>query len=307
VIAIAARGLGKRYGHKWALRNCTLALPSGRCVGIVGPNGAGKTTLLHLVVGLAEASEGTIAVLDGLHPGRGEALARVAFVGQDTPLYPNLSVADTIRFVSSLAPRWDGAVAKRRLSDLGIAASHKVGKLSGGQRAQVALAVSLARHPELLVLDEPVARLDPLARHEFMATLMAAVAEEGTSVLFSSHVVSELERVCDYLILISDGRVQVSDDVEALIGSHKVFTGPAGDVADVAARWPVIGESGGSRQSRILVRTGPPGRFQVPPGWQVSDTNLEELVLFYLRSPDAAALSGPAPNVLAGISTAVTG
>jgi ABC-2 type transport system ATP-binding protein len=268
-------------------------VPAGHCVGLVGPNGAGKTTLLHLAVGLATPTSGSVTVLDSLRPGSEDALRRVAFVAQDTPLYPNFSVADTFRFVASLAPTWDDALARRRLLELGIPPRDRVGRLSGGQRAQVALAVALARHPDLLVLDEPVARLDPLARHEFMSTLMSAVAEEGISVLFSSHVVSELERVCDYLIVLTAGRVQVSDYVDKLISSHKVLSGPAQDVTAIERRWPIISRSGGSRQARLLIRSGPCNRFQTPTGWQVSETNLEELVLCYLRAPDAAVFTGP--------------
>jgi ABC-2 type transport system ATP-binding protein len=263
---------------------------------LVGPNGAGKTTLLHLAVGLATPTAGAMVVLDGLPPGSPEALARVAFVAQDTPLYGNLSVDDTLRFVACLAPRWDDRAARTRLSDLGIPLDHKVGRLSGGQRAQVALAVALARHPELLILDEPVARLDPLARHEFMSALMTAIAEEGISVVFSSHVVSELERVCDYLIVLSSGQVQISADAESLIASHRVLTGPTSEVGAIERRWPVVTCSGGSRQARLLVRSGPPDRFRPPEGWQASDTNLEELVLGYLRAPRAYALPGPVVN-----------
>ena len=164
--AVETSRLGKRYGHTWALRDCTLAIPAGRVVALVGPNGAGKTTLLHLAVGLAAPSTGAINVLGNVTPGSDEALSRVGFVAQDTPLYPGFRVAETVRLVGSLSDRWDEADARRRIAAAGIPLDRRVGRLSGGQRAQVALAVALARHPELLVLDEPVARLDPLARHE---------------------------------------------------------------------------------------------------------------------------------------------
>jgi ABC-2 type transport system ATP-binding protein len=291
--AIESRDLGKRYGRKWALRHCTLAIPAGRVVALVGPNGAGKTTFLHTAVGLTAPTAGAIAVLGGLAPGSDGALARIGFVAQDTPLYPHLSVGDTLTLVRNLSARWDEADALRRLADLGIPLEQKVGRLSGGQHAQVALAVTLARHPELLILDEPLARLDPLARHDFMGTLMATVAEEGTSIIFSSHVVAELERISDYLIVLSDGHLQVSGDVDSLLESHRVLAGPTSEVERLKREVAVVHERTAGRQTNVLIRT--PSAFIAPEGWQVLPTNLEELVLSYLRSPEAAMMSGPVP------------
>jgi ABC-2 type transport system ATP-binding protein len=291
VNVIETQMLAKRYKHTWALRHCTLAVPSHRAVALVGPNGAGKTTLLHLAVGLAAPTTGHITVLDGLTPGSDPALARIGFVAQDTPLYPNLTVEDTFRLAASLTDRWDGTDALRRLTDLDIPLAAKVGRLSGGQRAQVALAVALARHPEMLILDEPAARLDPLARHEFMGTLMEAVAGEGISVVYSSHAVSELARVCDYLIVLAGGRLQVSDDVDHLLDTHRVLTGPSDQADQVGDRLPVVWAATAQRQSRLLVRM--PSHETPPQGWRAEPTNLEELVLAYLRSPDASALDGP--------------
>lgn len=289
--AIEARGLGKRYGRSWALRDCTVAIPAGRVVALIGPNGAGKTTLLQLTVGLTGRSCGDIAVLGGALPGSAEARAGIAFVAQDTPLYRYLSVADTLHLAASMADSWDQAHARTRLDELGIPLRRKVGKLSGGQQAQVALAVALARHPRLLILDEPVAELDPLARHDFMSALMEAVATEGVSVVFSSHVLSELERVCDYLVLLSRGSVQIAGTVEDLLATHRVLTGPVERADAVAAALPVVHERRAGRQARLLVRTAT--RQSVPAGWQDDPTNLEELVLSYLRSPQACALPGP--------------
>jgi ABC-2 type transport system ATP-binding protein len=289
--AIETHGLGKRYGRTWALRDCTLAIPAGRVVALIGPNGAGKTTLLQLAVGLISQTSGEIGVLDGIAPGSSEALDGIAFVAQDTPLYTYLSVADTLRLVSSLANTWDEAHACARLDALGIPLSRKVGKLSGGQQAQVALAVALARHPRLLILDEPVAELDPLARHDFMSTLMEAVAVDGVSVVLSSHVLSELERVCDYLVLLSRGSVQIAGGVEDLLETHRVFTGPVDQAGGVAGGLSVVHERRAGRQASLLVRTT--SHRSVPAGWQDEPTNLEELVLSYLRSPDVSALPGP--------------
>jgi ABC-2 type transport system ATP-binding protein len=291
VTALVAQGAGKRYARTWALRDCTLAIPSGRVVALVGPNGAGKSTLLNLAVGLTEPTAGRVRVLDDVAPGSQPALDRIAFVAQDTPLYANLSVADTLRLVASLSRGWDEANARNRLSQLDIPLRRKVGKLSGGQHAQVALAVALARHPELLILDEPVARLDPLARHDFMAALMTAVADEGLSVLLSSHVVAELEKVCDYLVVLSRGQVQVVGDVDELLAEHRLLSGPSGELDAVAQRHDVVHAQTAERQARLLVRMTRP--VPTPVGWHVGETNLEELVLSYLRAPQATALPGP--------------
>jgi ABC-2 type transport system ATP-binding protein len=293
VNTVQAQGLGRRYGQSWALRGCRVSIPEGRVTALVGPNGAGKTTFLNIVVGLSAPSEGTITVLDGLAPGSLAALAQIAFVAQEAPMYPTLCVDDTIHLAANLNDRFDQANARHRLTSLGIPLRQKVGKLSGGQHAQVALALSLARHPRLLVLDEPVARLDPLARHDFMASLMEAVAAEGMSVLLSSHVVAELERVCDYVVLISTGSVQVAGDVDVLLSEHRVLTGPADEVDHIRATFSVVREWRSERYSTLLVRES--RHVAPPPGWHANTTGLEELILSYLRATDVQALPGPSP------------
>jgi ABC-2 type transport system ATP-binding protein len=217
---IEASGLGKRYGRTWALHECTLAIPAGHVAALVGPNGAGKTTLLNLAVGLAAPSAGGVTVLGGRPAGSPAALDGIAFVAQDTPLYKNLSAADMIYVTRSLNRRFDQPYANARLDELGIPPKRKAGKLSGGQQAQLALTLALARHPRLLVLDEPVAMLDPIARHDFMDTVLAAAAADGVSVLLSSHALAELERVAGYLILLSRGRVRLAGEIDHLLASH---------------------------------------------------------------------------------------
>jgi ABC-2 type transport system ATP-binding protein len=221
---IETSGLGKRYGGTWALRDCTLAIPAGHVAALVGPNGAGKTTLLNLAVGLAAPSGGTVTVLGDRPAGSPAALDGIAFVAQDTPLYKNLSVADMLHLTRNLTRHFDQPYAEARLAELGIPLKRKAGKLSGGQQAQLALTLALARRPRLLVLDEPVAMLDPIARHDFMATVVTAAAGQGeaggVSVLLSSHVLTELERVASYLILLSRGRVQVAGRVKDLLAAH---------------------------------------------------------------------------------------
>jgi ABC-2 type transport system ATP-binding protein len=217
---VEASGLGKRYGRTWALRECTLQVPAGRVAALVGPNGAGKSTLLNLAVGLTAPSAGAVTVLGGRRAGSPAALDGIAFVAQDTPLYKTLSVADMISITRSLNRRFDQPYARARLDELGIPPRRKAGRLSGGQQAQLALTLALARRPRLLVLDEPVAMLDPIARHDFMATVLAAATDSGVSVLLSSHVLTELERVADYLVLLARGQVRLAGAVDELLAAH---------------------------------------------------------------------------------------
>jgi ABC-2 type transport system ATP-binding protein len=275
-----ATGLGKRYRQRWALRDCTLQVPTGRVVGLVGPNGAGKTTLLHLAVGLLEPTAGEIGVLGGKPAESPAQLGRVGFVAQDTPVYSGLSVADHLRLGSWLNPRFDADAAQRRIDQLGLDPKQRAGKLSGGQRAQLALTLALSKRPELLLLDEPVASLDPLARHEFLQHLMESVAEHGVSVVLSSHLVADVERVCDYVIVLAGSRVQVAGDVEELLASHHRLTGPRRDATQLPANQEVIEASHTDRQSTLLVRTSEP---ILDPAWTVEQVGLEDLVLAYMR------------------------
>jgi ABC-2 type transport system ATP-binding protein len=289
---IEANGLGKNYGSTWALHDCTLAIPEGHMVALVGPNGAGKSTLLNLAVGLTAPTAGSIRVLGEWAAGSPEALDGIAFVAQDTPLYKNLSVADMLHLTRNLNRRFDRNFAERRLADLGIPPKRKSGGMSGGQQAQLALTLALARHPRLLVLDEPMATLDPLARHDFMATVMAAMVDDGISVLLSSHVLTELERVADYLVLVSRGRIQVAGEVDDLLAHHRLLTGPTSGVDGIADRANMISERRSAAQTQLLVRTDGSDNA-VPAGWEAHSVGLEEVTLAYLREPNAAALPGP--------------
>jgi ABC-2 type transport system ATP-binding protein len=289
---VEASGLGKRYGAIWALRECTLAIPAGHVVALVGPNGAGKTTLLNLAVGLSAPTAGMVTVLGGWPAGSPPALDGIAFVAQHTPMYRNLTAADMLHLTRNLNRYFDRRYAEARLAELGIPLSRKAGSLSGGQQAQLALTLALARRPRLLVLDEPVAMLDPIARHDFMATVLTAAVDDGVSVLLSSHVLTELERVADYLILMSRGRVQVAGEVDDLLASHRMLTGPAAE-ADRHGRWLcVVHGRRAEAQAHLLVRTNGPAD-PVPAGWEAQPVGLEELALAYLREPGAAALPGP--------------
>src|SRR5579863_2618480 len=250
---IETRGLGKSYGSTSALRDCTLAIPEQHVVALVGPNGAGKTTLLNLVVGLVLPTAGEVTVLGGCRAGSLAALDGIAFVAQDTPLYKNLSAADLLHMTRNLNRRFDENYAKRRLGELGIPLRQRAGKMSGGQQAQLALTLALARRPQLLILDEPMAMLDPLARHDFMASVMTAVADDGVSVVLSSHVLAELERVADYLVLVSRGSVQMAGEVDDLLARHRVLTGPAAESDRYAPHWNVVHATRAASQAHVLV------------------------------------------------------
>ena len=276
---LEARELGRRYRRRWALADCTLSIPPGHVVGLVGPNGAGKTTLLHLAVGMLEPTSGTIRVLGG-KPASGPAqLAKVGFLAQDPPTYASLSVADHLRLGAHLNPGWDEAMARKRMERLSLDPKQKAGKLSGGQRAQLALTLAIAKRPELLILDEPVASLDPLARREFLQSLMEHTADQQVSVVLSSHLVADLERVCDYLIVLVASRVRVAGEVDRLLAAHHLVTGPRRDPAALPAGWEVVTASHTDRQSTLLIRTEAPIH---DPAWTVTQVSLEDMVLGYM-------------------------
>ncbi len=288
--AIESMALGFRYGRRWALRGCTVSMPTGRIVGLVGPNGAGKTTLLQLAVGLLQPSTGAITVLGSSAPARPAQLARVGFVAQEKPLYRGFRVAEMLDFGRWMNPRWDQAIATERLRRLGIPLDQRVGGLSGGQQAQVALAVALAKRPELLILDEPVANLDPLARREFLAGVMEDVADSGTTVVFSSHLIADLERVTDYLVLLSAGSVQLAGDTEDLINAHAVLVGSRELAATIETVHTVVQASFAGRQASLLVRMRDRA---LNPAWISRRPTVEELVLAYMGQSELSTVLQP--------------
>ncbi|PSK65857.1 ABC transporter ATP-binding protein YtrB [Micromonospora sp. MH33] len=277
-IALEAEQLGKRYGRRWALQDCSFQLPAGRIAGLVGPNGAGKSTLLHLAVGLLRPDAGTVRVFDRTPYDNPAVLPEVGFVAQDTPLYRDFTAAELVRITGRMNSRWDGALARERLAQLGIPPKLPVGRLSGGQRAQVALALALAKRPRLLLLDEPVASLDPLARREFLQSLMGSVAESGTTVLLSSHLLGDLERVCDHLIVLNASRVRLVGAVDELVAGHRQLVGPRHTGEPITGVGAVVRASHTGRQSTLLARVD----GVVDPEWTVHDVTLEEVILAYL-------------------------
>jgi len=275
-----------QYGAAPALWDVSLTIGDGELVCVVGPNGAGKTTLLHLAVGLLTPTTGSVRIF-GAPPQ--SARPRVGFVAQDHPLYRNFSVAETLTLGRKLNPHWDDALAKTRLQRLGIPLDRPVGKLSGGQQAQLALTLALAKQPDLLLLDEPVASLDPLARRDFLRAL-SEIGEEGrVTVLLSSHIIADLERVCDYLIILSAARVQLVGEISEIVRTHKRLTGASGSPLPVGegmgVRSAIVEEYSTPRQTQLLVRTDGP---LSDPAWEVVDVSLEEIVLAYLGQSDGA-------------------
>jgi ABC-2 type transport system ATP-binding protein len=291
--ALETKGLGKRYGRRWALQDCDLSIPQGRVVGLVGPNGAGKTTLLHLAVGMLAPTAGMISVL-GNRPADGPTqLARVGFVAQETPVYPRLTVAQHLRMAGWLNPNWDAELGENRIRHLDLDFRQRAGSLSGGQKAQLALTLAIAKRPELLILDEPVASLDPLARREFLQDLMEVVAVQGVSVVLSSHLVSDLERVCDFLVVLTASHVQLAGEASDLLASHHHLSGPR-LVGTLPSPIEVIEQTHTDKQSVLLVRSDGPLPF-LDPMWSVKPVTMDDLVLAYMRQARGVELPARSP------------
>jgi ABC-2 type transport system ATP-binding protein len=286
--AVETSGLTKCYGKVRALRDCTISVPEGRICALIGPNGAGKTTLLRLLAGLARPTAGRVTV-NGSIPRQDPAfLADIGFLAQEVPLYRRLSAEDHIRAGAHLNPRWDAESVRERLAALKIPLDRAVGKLSGGQRAQVALALILAKEPRLLLLDEPVAALDPLARRNFLGLLADGVAAGGLTVVLSSHLVADLERVCDHLIMLASSHVVLYGDIEDLLAEHQILTGPTTGATSIERSQRVVQVTRTPRQSTLLVRRNGP---VLNPAFEASDVSLEELVLGYMGQDASPALA----------------
>jgi ABC-2 type transport system ATP-binding protein len=292
--AISLDALSKHYGATRALTDCTLGIPAGRVVALVGPNGAGKTTLLHLAMGFLKPTSGAIRVF-GWSPQEQPTivLPRMGFLAQDRPLYRRFTVRELLEFGRRLNPRWDGQLAKGRMEQFAIPLDRPVRKLSGGQQAQVALALTLAKRPDMLLLDEPLSNLDPLARREFLQVLMDAVATEDLTVVLSSHIISELERTCDYLMILSQGYIQIAGEIDELLESHRSLIGGPCEPSLLEREPSVVYSSHTPRQTTMLVKmNGRPAAGQ----WEEHRVNLEELVLAYLSRHATVPLPSAAPS-----------
>lgn len=284
LFALETEHLSKRYGRKWALQKCTLHVPTGSITGLVGPNGAGKTTLLHLAMGLLAPTSGRVSILGySSEKDMRLVLAKIGFVAQDHPLYKTFRVEEMLTLGRKLNPQWDQDLAVKQLAHLNIPLRQKTGSLSGGQQAQVALILALAKRPEVLFLDEPAASLDPLARHAFYQTLRNSAKEQQLSVVISSHNVAELEQLCDYLVILSASHVQLTDHVEHLLQSHKVLFGPPDHTQMGTNTLSIVASEKDEHQCRLLVREH---SSTIYTGWQVQRASLEDIILAYLSHPD---------------------
>jgi len=295
---IETSGLTKRYRKVTALSECTVSVPQGRISALVGPNGAGKTTLLRLLAGLAAPSAGRAAVLGGPPRQDPAYLAEIGFLAQEIPLYRRLTAKDHIGIGAHLNPRWDGASVRDRLAALQIPLDQPAGTLSGGQRAQLALALTLAKRPRLLLLDEPLAALDPLARRNFMATLAEAAADGNLTIVLSSHLIGDIERVCDHLMLLAASRVQLCGDITTVLADHRVLTGPRRDTTAVARTHVIVHEDTTARQTTVLVKLNGP---VIDPAWAVEEPNLEEIVLGYMSQDGATYGASPVATGLSAV------
>jgi ABC-2 type transport system ATP-binding protein len=295
VPAIETFGLGKRYGSNWALQDCSVQVPRGRVSALVGPNGAGKTTLLRMLVGLSAPTAGRAVVLGSAPEQSDEFLASIGYLAQDVPLYKRLSADDHLTMGERLNEHWDASAARSRLAALKIPTDRPVATLSGGQRAQVALGLALAKRPQLLLLDEPVAALDPLARREFLISLTEAVADGDLSVILSSHLLHDLERVCDHVILLASSRTQICEDIDTVLESHRILVGPRRTTAEIEQGFDVIKVTHTTNQTRLLVRINGP---VLDPSWDVSEVGLEDIVLAYMGQDDSIS-AGPLTTVRA--------
>ncbi|MFG2720210.1 ABC transporter ATP-binding protein [Streptomyces sp. NPDC048416] len=288
--ALEAYGLGKKYRSRWALREESFRIPAGRVCGLVGPNGAGKSTLLKMAARLVEPTRGELRIF-GRPVGDPSVMPRYAYLGQDKPLFKRFTVAQCLRMGQELNPGWDQAAAERIVREGQLAPDVRIGSLSGGQRTRVAFALAFGKRPDLLLLDEPMSDLDPLARDEIASLLMSEVAERGTTVLMSSHMLSELEHMCDYLLVVADGRVRMAGDADELVPLHTLVTGLTtdGGLPEALNTHTVIDVRRAGRQFTALVRHEGP----LDPAWQLAHPSLEEVLLGYLRHPQAPALLSP--------------
>jgi ABC-2 type transport system ATP-binding protein len=293
--AIVTDSLGKRYRSRWALRDCTFSIPAGRVCGLVGANGAGKTTLLRMLAGLSRPSTGSAEVAGSAPADDAQFLAKIGYLAQDVPLYVRWSAEDHLRMGARMNPRWDDAWSRDRLRALRIPLEQRVGTMSGGQRAQVGLALALAKQPGLLLLDEPVAALDPLARREFLSTLSEAVADGELTVMLSSHLVADLERVCDHLVVLADSRTMLAESLDDILATHRLLTAPRRDTTALERDHDVLRVERTRRQVSAWVRLRGPLH---DPNWEVTDLSLEDIMLAYLGLSNAQ----PTDDVLSEVS-----
>jgi ABC-2 type transport system ATP-binding protein len=283
--------ISKRFGKswrpgRWALRDVDLTLPKGSVTALVGPNGAGKTTLIRIAMAFERPNAGHVQV-EGVDPWRHrtEALRRVGYVPQTPAVYRGLSVEDHLAMAKSLRHDFDTDLARRRLEQLGIPLDQRADTLSGGQAAQLGLAIALGTRAGLLLLDEPLANLDPLARREFIHVLLEAIRADGSTALLSSHIVTDVEEACDRVVILGAGNVLLDCPLEEARQGHRLTEGDASPAG--AAEVGSFAGRGGKRQT--LWRLGADGSEGGSSGAGGSPdsserASLEDVVLGYLAA-----------------------
>ena len=300
---IETKALAKRFGRTWGLRECTLSIPTGKVAALVGPNGAGKSTLLRMAAGLSRPTSGMIKVLGGV-PSAGDdsLLRRVGYLDQERPLYKGFRVDEMFRFGKGTNPTWNTTTAHAYVDQWGISLRDRVDKLSGGQQAQVALTMCLAKQPELLILDEPAAELDPVAREDLLRLLMREVAERGTSVVLSTHALGDVGSICDYLVIMSHSTIVLADDLEFVVESHRFLSATSSNAPTLPEGATVIDTRTSSRNVTHLARMTLP---LVDETWQITEPTLDEIIMAYLRLGTGSTLSQShydAPTTRGGVS-----
>ncbi|HJT38483.1 MAG TPA: ABC transporter ATP-binding protein [Actinomycetota bacterium] len=294
VPAVRTTGLGKRYGKLWALQECSIEVPQGRVSALVGPNGAGKTTLLKILAGLSAPSSGDAYVMGGIPGSDAAFLDSIGYLAQDIPLYRRLTAAEHVALCEQLNPIWDATGAHARLRALRVPMDRPVSTFSGGQRAALALTLAIAKRPQVLLLDEPVAALDPLVRRTFLTALAEAVADGGLTAVMSSHLLHDLERISDHLILLSAARTQLCGDIDDIVSNHRMLVGPRRKLPAARPGFEIVRATQTERQTRLLVRTDAP---VVDPEWNVTEVGLEDVVLAYMGVEEDKISSGSLSSV----------
>ena len=280
IVALQARAVAKRFrGGVRALDGIDLDIPAGSICALVGPNGAGKSTLMKAWVGFERPSSGSVAVF-GINPWRNKpaALDRIGYVSQKPALYRGLTVADHVALAGSLRANFDPGLAERRLDELAIPLGQDTKTLSGGQQAQVMLALALGTHAQVFILDEPLASLDPLARREFLHVLVDAVRADGATAVLSSHVITDIEQACDRIVVLGGGRKILDEPIGEAIASHRIS---AAEATPTTLGAHSVGTFPGPVGQRLTLWQVPPERPEDPA---LRAATLEEVILGQLAA-----------------------
>ena len=293
-MVVETESLTKRFRRRTALLECSLSVPRGRVVALVGPNGSGKTTLLRLLAGLSRPTEGRISVFgEEMSMSNTDLRSRVGYLDQDRPLYERWRVREILEFGRRTNPAWDADFAAQHLARLDIDLESLVKNLSGGQRAQVALAVCFAKRPDLVLLDEPASALDPVARQDLLQNITELFADNEASVLMATHAIDDVSAICDYVIILSQSRVVLSEDLDYVLESHRLLSRGVDDGVPVPRGATVLDERRTTREITYLVRLGMPMERD---GWRIERPTFNEIAIAYLRDRPRTSSTSSAIN-----------